>query len=569
MKSFFKYLLVLVSGFVILFLMLFLVISSLASTEPVVPDEAYLHISLSGALPDFAPSDPLQELTESRPLSLQSLRDVLEKAAVDERIKATVIYFNFPQLGMAQIEELRDAIARYRESGKKIYAQLPMGFTRDYLLAAACDSVYMPVTANLFLTGISSEISHYKDLLGKIGVEAEYVHAGAYKTAPEQYTRAKASGAQKEVMNRLLDQMFEAIIAMISSSRDMDPKKVRELIDKTSGFTGRMAEEVGLIDRARALRILEERFKQRGWEKISARNYARIPVSSLGIRNKERIAVIEVQGVIAGGSNSDDPFLGTVAGSDDIIRDINKAVDSRSTAAIILRIDSPGGSAIHSDAIYEAVRHAAEKKPVIATIGDYGASGGYYVALAADTIIANPLSLVGSIGVFAGKFNLKGLNNKIGVGVDQITRGENASLFSTNSRWSASERRIMQGLIDRFYKYFVQLTATHRKLDYEQADKVAQGRVWSGKEGHEKGLLDMTGNFYTAVALAKESAGIPETTSVRLVYFPREKKLFAELFSFMSKAGNLLNLWQSPLEKLINDYQNRTLLIVPYKISWK
>ena len=569
MKSFFKYLLVLVSGFVILFLMLFLVISSLASTEPVVPDEAFLNISLSGTLPDFAPSDPLQELTESRPLSLQSLRDVLEKAAVDERIKATVLYFNFPQLGMAQLEELRDAIARYRESGKKIYAQLPMGFTRDYLLAAACDSVFMPVTANLFLTGISSEISHYKDLLGKIGVEAEYVHAGTYKTAPEQYTRARASGAQKEVMNRLLDQMFEAIITMIANSRGMAPKKVRELIDQTSGFTGRMAEEAGLIDRARALRVLEERFKQRGWEKISARNYARIPISSLGIRNKKRIAVIEIQGVIAGGANSDDPFLGTVAGSDDIIRDINNAADSRSTAAIILRIDSPGGSAIHSDAIYEAVRQAAEKKPVIATIGDYGASGGYYVALAADTIIANPLSLVGSIGVFAGKFNLKGLNNKIGVGIDQITRGENASLFSTNSRWSASERRIMQGLIDRFYKYFVQLTATHRKLGYEQADKVAQGRVWSGKEGHEKGLLDMTGNFYTAVALAKESAGIPEATSVRLVYFPREKKLFAELFSFMSRAGNLLTLWQSPLEKLINEYQNRTLLIVPYKISWK
>ncbi len=569
MKSFFKYLLVLLSGFVILFLLLFLVISSLGSSEPAVPDEAYLDISLSGTLPDYAPSDPFQELTQSKALSLQSLRDVLEKAAVDERIHAVVIHFNFPQLGLAQVEELREAIRRYRESGKKIYAQIPMGFTRDYLVAAACDSVFMPETANLFLTGISSEVTHYKDLLEKIGVEAEYVHAGTYKTAPEQYTRSSSSDAQKEVLNRILDQVFDGILEMVATSRGLSRERVNELINRVSGFTGEMALEAGLIDAARPLRVLTDRFEDGGWQKISARQYARIPVSSLGIRNKERIAVIEVQGVIAGGSNSNDPFLGTVAGSDDIIRDIRKAAKSRTTKAIILRIDSPGGSAIHSDAIYEAVKRAAEEKPVIATIGDYGASGGYYVALAADTIVANSLSLVGSIGVFAGKFSLNGLNKKVGIGIDRISRGENAALFSTNSRWSATERKLMQGLIDKFDQYFVQITASHRRLSFEQADDVARGRVWSGVDGLEKKLLDARGTFYAAVDIAKQKAGIAPETSVRLAYFPREKKLFAELFSFMSQAGQILNLWENPLEKLVRNYQNKTLLIVPYKISWQ
>ncbi len=569
MKSFFKYLLVLLSGFIILFLLLFLAVSALGSSEPAVPDEAYLDISLSGTLPDYAPADPLQELTQSRPLSLQSLRDVLEKAAVDERIQATVIHFNFPQLGLAQVQELREAIRRYRESGKKIYAQLPMGFTRDYLVAAACDSVFMPETANLFLTGISSEVTHYKDLLDKIGVEAEYVHAGTYKTAPEQYTRSKASDAQKEVLNRVLDQVFDSILEMVAVSRDLSREQVRELIDKISGFTGDMALEAGLIDGARPLQLLTDRFDDNGWEKISARHYARIPASSLGIRNQERIVVIEIQGVIAGGANSSDPFLGTVAGSDDIIRDIRKAARSRSTKAIILRIDSPGGSAIHSDAIYEAVKSAAEKKPVIATIGDYGASGGYYVALAADTVIANPLSLVGSIGVYAGKFNLSDLNKKVGIGIDHLSRGENATLFSTNSRWTPSERKLMQGLINRFYRYFVQITADHRRMSYEQADGVARGRVWTGIDGLQNRLLDAEGTFYTAVDIAKQKAGIAAETSVRLAYFPREKKLFAELFSFMSRAGDMLNLWENPLEKLVRNYQNKTLLIVPYKISWQ
>ncbi len=569
MKSFFKYLLVLLSGFVILFLLLFLIISSLSSQEPTVPGDAYLDISLSGTLPDYAPADPFQELTRSRPLSLQSLRDVLEKAAVDDRIHATLISFNFPQLGLAQVQELREAIGRYRESGKKIYAQLPMGFTRDYLVAAACDSVFMPETANLFLTGISSEVTHYKELLDKIGVEAEYVHAGTYKTAPEQYTRSSASEAQKEVLNRVLDQAFDTILQMVADSRGLSREQVRMLIDDVSGFTGETALGAGLTDGARSLTALTDRFEDKGWEKISAGHYARIPASSLGIRNEERIAVIEIQGVIAGGANSTDPFLGTVAGSDDIIRDIRKAARSRSTKAIILRIDSPGGSAIHSDAIYEAVKSAAEKKPVIATIGDYGASGGYYVALAADTIIANPLSLVGSIGVFAGKFSLSGLNKKVGITVDHMARGRNATLFSTSRGWTPSERKLMQGLINRFYRYFVQITASHRRLSYEQADAIARGRVWTGIDGMQNSLLDTQGTFYTAVALAKQKAGIPGETSVRLAYFPREKKLFAELFSFMSRAGDMLSLWGNPLEKLVERYQNKTLLIVPYKISWR
>jgi len=568
MKSFLKYLLVLLSGFIVIIVTLFIFMTVIGSSEPTVPDEAWLDISLSGTLDDYVAPNPFNELTQKRPLSMQSLRDIMEKAAVDERIHAVLLRFDFAQPGLAQTDEIRAIIRRYRESGKKIYAWFPFAFTREYLMASACDSVYMPVAGNLFLSGISSESVHYKELLEKIGVEAEYVHAGRYKSAPEQYTRRHASPEHKEAVGRILDQAFDYMVSAIAADRSLQAPRVTKLINDVTGFTAQGALQSGLIDDVRGLEWLKERFRKNGWKRYAAQDYARLPASSLKIRDKERIVVVEVEGVIASGAAGSNPFTGKTTGSAEIIKAIHNAAESKSTRAIMLRINSPGGVATTADAIYEAVARAREKKPVIASISDYGASGGYYIALAADTLIAQPLSLVGSIGVFAGKFNMAGLSEKAGIGVDVLKRGQNATLFSIYKPWSNAERTVMQGLIDEFYQHFVRLTAKERKMPIDTADKLAQGRVWSGEDAVQSGLTDITGSFYDALAVAKQKAGIPTEHSVRLVWYPGEKDWLGSLSRFIASAPSLEQMLREKIESF-KPFQNRALALWPYKIVWQ
>jgi protease-4 len=250
------------------------------------------------------------------------------------------------------------------------------------------------------------------------------------------------------------------------------------------------------------------------------------------------------------------------------VNNIHSAAESNSTKAIILRIDSPGGSATAADQIWKAVMDAKQKKPVIASISDYGASGGYYIAMAADTIINDPVSIVGSIGVFAGKFSTEQLYKKIGLKEEQLLRGKNASLFSTNSLWSKSERAIIQRLIEDFYKDFVSKVATSRNMTYEETDEVAQGRVWTGDQAIEKRLIDLSGTFYDAISIAKEMANIKNTESVRLSYYPKEKDFFSELYNIISLTSGKLNFLIENESQLITKFQNKPLVLMPFIFEW-
>lgn len=572
MKSFFKYLLVLLSGFFILFLFLFGFILSLSESEPVVEDNSYLEISLGGSLPEYVAPSPFNEITGDVPVDLKMIRENLEKAAVDERINGVILTLGFLQTGYAKIEELRTYIKKYRESNKKIYAYMEFGMTKEYLVASACDSIIMPESSNLFLPGVSAEITFYKNFFKKFGIEASFVHAGAYKNAPDTYTRSTISKTHREVIDNLLDNIYNFTVQITSKERGLDPKKVTHLIESQSGFTAKTALNEGLIDAVMQKSDIVSLLKTKkiSPERVSNRSYAKISISSLGIRTDDKIAVVHISGAIVSGSNADDPVLGTLAGESTLIDNIETAANSRSTKAIILRIDSPGGSAIASDNIWEAVRKAAKKKPVVASISDYGASGGYYIAMGADSIVNSAMSLVGSIGVFVGKFSIGGLYNKVDMNVERYQRGKNAGLFSLSTAWSPSERKVIQRLTDDFYTDFVTKVALERKQSFSDINTIAQGRVWTGEEAKQNKLIDEIGSLYTAIDLAKKMADISQEQSVRLRYFPEEKGLFSEMSYFASLKSTVLSLFNAQNEPwVVTQLQNKPLLLMPYFISWK
>lgn len=570
MKSFFKYLLVLLSGFFILFLSIFIFFLIISDTEPIVDDNSYLVMNISGGLPEYVAPDPFEEFTGRSPMDLRKIRENLEKAAVDERINGVVFNLGFIQTGYAKINELHKLIDTYKQSGKKIYAFMEFGVTKSYLVATACDSIFMPESSNLFITGLGAGVMYFKGLFDKIGIEADFVHIGKHKDAPNSFTDDKMPQDQRMVLDDLLDQFYDTVVNTISQKRGIPKTEILDLINNTSGFTADSAVNAGLIDATLYENELADLFNYNNAtpKKLNGATYAAVPISSLDIRNKSRIAVIHVSGTIASGNDVNDPIMGKLAGASTIVDDINSAAESRSTKAIIIRIDSPGGSAIAADQIWKAITTAAEIKPVIASISDYGASGGYYIAMAADTILNNPMSIVGSIGVFSGKFSTEKLYKKIGLNEEILLRGKNAALFSTNSLWSESERAVIQRLMEEFYKSFVTKVAASRNMTYEQADKVAQGRVWTGKQGLDKGLIDISGTFYDAVELAKQMAGIERDESVRLSYYPKEKGFFTELYNLVSVRFNKFELIRENELTFITKFQNKPLALLPYVLEW-
>ena len=576
MKTFLKWLAGVFAVFILLITGIFIFISIITDTEPVVNDNSYLHIRLAGTLNEYIPPDPLEEIFGEAQLDLKKVRDVFEKAQVDERIIGVVLEVGYLQCGFAKMKELTNLIKHFRQSGKKIYAYLggDINMTRDYYVASACDSVFMAPQSNLILPGILSEVTYYKNFFQKIGVQAEFIHIGKYKSAPDVYTRGSMRPEHREELNELLDEIYSDIISTIASQRGLSAAKVERLINEQTGFTGKQAKEAGLLDSTLFFTDLPSLFET-GEEPsaISAEDYAQISPRSLKIRNKSRIAVVCCSGTISGGYDSEDYFLGSLAGARSLVSNLQKAARSKLIKAIIFRIDSPGGSAAASEVIWDAVRKARQRKPLIVSISDYGASGGYYIAMEGDSIIAEPTSLVGSIGIFAGKFNIKELYHKLDLNSESLSRGKNAHLFSIMQPWTSSEKQLITRILRSFYDDFVQKVAAARHLSLHKAYEIAEGRVWSGEQAAKIGLIDSTGHFYDALKAAKKLAHIPEEESVRLVYYPHKKSLLTDFLSAIeTRFGIMRELKINHIEKLaeyLRQIQNKPLALMPYRLQWR
>jgi protease-4 len=569
MKRFIKWLAVI---FVIIFVFIFfvyLVIDALLDTEPYVSSNSYLEMTISGDIPEYEPHDALEDYIRGRALDFRKIRESLKMAQADERIKGIVMHIGFVRSGFGKLQELQQLIRKFQLSGKKIIAHLDYGMPRDYYLASACDSVFLSPGGNLFMTGLAGEISFYKGFLEKIGVEADFEHVGEYKNAPDTYTRQSMSDYQRKVVNAIFDARFESLVSTISTNRKIDPDSVRYFIENISIFTPEEALASKLIDGIKYREELDRQFEDNDElsAAVSASDYASIDPSSAGLKEKERMAVVYCSGTITDGEDGSDPYFGQTVGADRLIRDLKRAAESASIKAIILRIDSPGGSSLAADKIWYAVKEAAKKKPLVASISDLGASGGYYIAAAADTILAQDLSLVGSIGVFIGKFSLKGLYQKLDINNELIKRGKNAAVFSLNSKFTDSERQIIRRVINDFYRKFVSMVAERRKKTYNEIDHIARGRVWDGQQGVKIDLIDLSGGMDEAVDIAKKLAGIADDSGIHLVYYPRSRSLLGRYLSSLSIVDRLNMNPLHMLENFLSGLNMQPLALMPFRIE--
>jgi protease-4 len=439
----------------------------------------------------------------------------LLRAAKDDRITGLVLDVQAADMDWAKLEELRGAVGAFREAGKPVVSYLEAGMTRDYALASAADRVVLAPEANLMVLGLSAELSFMKDTLGKLGMEADFVHVGAYKSAPERMTRTSASEANRQMIESIVGDQFDALVGMLADGRGADRDEVERWIDQGM-FDGPGAVAAGLADTLMYYdQMLDREFPDD--EVTFLDDY--LQESSGESHGGKKVALVFITGVIMPGESRYDNLQGKIAGSETVIDDLQKAADDESIDAVILRVDSPGGSALASDLIWHEIAGLKTLKPVIVSMSGLAASGGYYVACLGDSIFADPGTLTGSIGVFAGKMNRQQMYRKIGVNREFITRGENALLFSDEGIFTEAQRTLFQAQLDAFYARFLAKVGDGRNMPVEKVHEVAQGRVWTGRQGVERGLVDDLGGLRRSLDATKRRLGVDIADKVTVVTY--------------------------------------------------
>jgi protease-4 len=481
----------------------------------------YLALDVDGDMPE-EPSSGFSGLFESHPPSVRALTEAVDRAARDPAVKGLVLRVGSVDTGWARVQELRDALVRFRSSGKPSWAHLEFAGNREYFLATGCAKVAASPTAMLDVSGLSAEVSFYRGTLDKLGVEAQFEGVGKYKNAPNQFTETAFTAPHREQMEALVASLFDQYVRSVAEGRGLAPQVVQALIDR-GPFHAPEAKAAGLVDELLYRDQVEDRIPAAG--RLSPAAYVK-GGRGFGFDGRPKVALVYAVGDIVPGESQSSPFGGGLAGSDTIVRGLRQAGTDDTVRAIILRVDSPGGSGTASDAIWREVGVARRTKPVVVSMGDYAASGGYYVAMGADSIVAEPGTITGSIGVFSGKFSMRGLYGKLGVSQETVRRGKHATLFSSWEPWTEEERAKVRGLNEAFYETFVAKAAEGRKKKPQEIDAVAQGRVWTGDEALRAGLVDALGGLETALRLVRERARIPKGQEVQLLVLPQRKGLF-------------------------------------------
>ncbi len=508
--------------------------------RPSVPENSVLVLNISGDLPDYVPEEPLAKaFGVPQTQSFTSLLTQIRKAKVDNRIGAVLLDINFPGIGWGKADELRDAITDLRTSGKPVYAYMELGMNREYYIASAAEKIFVPPSGSLYVNGFAAEAMFFKGSLDKLGVETDVIQIGPkYKNAPDQYTKTEMGEGQKEVVNALLDEYYGRFTSAISTSRGKAVEDVKAMVD-SAPFTAVQAKSQGLIDDAIYREQVDAELKNRlGYKEdtklrtISGGKYREIPSDSLGLNKGEKVAVIYASGAINSGRSSNGMINGQMVGSDTIVSAVNDAAADRSIKAIVLRVDSPGGSALASDLMWYALENAKAKKPVVVSMSDVAASGGYYIACNANKIVAEPSTVTGSIGMFMGKPVIKGLYTWLGITNQYTMRGKNAGIFRETEKWTPEEREKMVEQANAvYYDNFIPKVAKGRNKTTEEANTLGQGRVWTGTQAKANGLIDEFGGLEKAIDIAKQLAELPAEKDVRRVVFPEPRPFFESFFS--------------------------------------
>ena len=501
------------------------------SRRPQVVANSALVLQLEGDLPEQSPVDfPIPFLQDQQPPTIAETWQMLRNAAADSRIQAIVLEPRGLDVGWAKLEELRADILNFKKSGKPVYAFLRSAGTREYYLASAADRIYMSPEDELDVKGLRAELMFVKGTLDKLGVQMEFEHVGKYKDAPDMFTKNESSPETREVINQVLDQFYGDFVNTIAEGRKKAPDAIRAVIDQ-GPFVGKEALNGGLVDALvyedEMYGLLKQQLKLSNLEKIAEHDYVRARVGNLGLEGSTKIALLVGQGDITRGATNDQGNDGITAAG--MIRRIRQVRDDASIKGVILRIDSPGGDGIASDDILHEAKLLSQKKPMVISMSDLAASGGYFIAMTGDPLIAYRNTETGSIGVFFGKVNLRGLYDKLGVKKELMKRGRFADIDTEYQPLNDEQRAKLRTEIEVFYRGFVQRVADGRKRKYDDVEPLAQGRVWTGAQAKQNGLVDEIGGIDRAIEMVKQKANIAASEKITLVAYPPRRNLLQVL----------------------------------------
>ena len=513
------------------------IIGALASDEkPKVDSNSVLHLRMDKPIVERAADDPLEAIellpgANGGSIGLVEILEAIELAKEDDKIKGIYLEPLFVQGGFASLKEIRDKLEEFKASGKWVMAYSEMYSEKDYYLASVADKIYLNPAGELEFNGLVSEVVFLKGMLEKIGIEPQIFRVGDYKSAVEPFMRKDMSEASREQITSFLNSIYNSMLADIGRSRGLsleelelisDEMKVRRAED---AVTNKIVDELAYQDQV--FDVMRENLGLESDDKIKFINlnkYRKANKSSAGDRSN-RIAVIVAQGEIISGEGDQ-----TSIGSDTFAEEIRKARLDDKVKAIVLRVNSPGGSALASDVIWREVELAGQTKPIIASMGDLAASGGYYIAMACDTIIAEPTTITGSIGIFGMIPNMQEFfNDKLGITTEAVETGELSNLLKVSKPLTEYEKSIIQNAVEEGYETFTSKAAKGRNMSIEDLKAVASGRVWSGVEAKERGLVDILGSMDDAIVLAASKAGLNEREDYQVKYFPKQKNFLQEL----------------------------------------
>jgi len=512
--------------------------------EPYVPEKAYLKIELSGPLADTAPSR--FPGISSAAISIQDLWYQLERAAIDERIKGVLLRISSLETGFAKIEEIGRLLKNFSRSKKPVMAFIIDGGLKEYYLASFADKVIMFKGGMLSISGIGAEAVFLKNTLSKLGIQAQIFHIGDYKTASNTFSEDHMTPAHRESMQALIDDLYRAVIDGIAANRKLDAREVKKILDQSpltqeEYVQAKMIDSLGYEDELHGL--LKAQYPE-----VSFKTYAKTK-APLPFNGAKKIAVIFAAGEINMGLSGGQSLLGgDVLGADTLAEQLRQARNNYAVKAVVLRVDSPGGSAVASDIILREAELLARKKPLVISMSDLAASGGYWISMSAQKIFAWPETITGSIGIISGKFVLKGLYDKLGINKEIVKTSEFAGMYSDYQPFSDREKEKIMADMQKIYGEFLKKVADNRKMAVSAVEQIARGRVWSGQAALGLRLVDGLGGLNEALAEAKKLARIPLSEKIGVRIYPQKKSFWEMLFELADvKAQNPLDV-QARLE---------------------
>lgn len=503
-----------------------LILSMFARPAASVPASATLVLPLDAPWSEIEPSDVFQQVFDTPP-ALRETIETIRRAKDDARVKVLQIRPSTSAALWAQLQEVHAALVDFRESGKPVIAFLESAATGDYYLATAADRIVLMPAGQLDVAGLASYELFFRGALDKIGVYPDLLHIGDYKTASNTFTEHDFTPEHREVTRALNQDWYDELVRAVAAGRKVDETAARALVDG-GPYLADAALEAGLVDELAYEDQLDDKEPIQGTQPVTRQQYAR--AAPAAARGAGRIAVLYGVGTIASGeSQFDSPTGGLVLGSDTFAEWVRKVRVDPSIAAVVVRVDSPGGSAIASEVIWRELMLTRDVKPVVVSMGDVAASGGYYIAAPAHTIVAQPGTITGSIGVVTGKFVLQGALDKMGIGTGAVSSGPMAEIYSPFRPFSSDERAKLSDQMRTVYDLFVQRVADGREQPTTRIDAVAQGRVWTGRQARELGLVDELGGLDDAVRIAAERARLDPAAGVSLVTYPAKRSLYEVL----------------------------------------